>query len=61
MIENGDFWTNWAFLEQNKARIIIYGSKLVKKVYISTLNNCEQVSLMSELGFMKYLVSNKVL
>ena len=45
MIENGDFWTNWAFLQQNKARIIIYGSKLLKKVYISTLNNCEQVSL----------------
>ena len=25
------------------------------------MNNCEQESLMSELGFMKYLVSNKVL
>ena len=35
--------------------------KITLKFYISTLNNCEQVSLMSELGFMKYLVSNKVL
>ena len=28
---------------------------------MSTLRNCEEVSLMTELGFMKYLVSNKVL
>ena len=28
---------------------------------MSTLRNCEEVSLMTELGLMKYLVSNKVL
>ena len=31
MLEIGNFWANKAILEQGNARIVIYGSKLVKK------------------------------